>query len=295
MKTLIFTSSLLSLMLLSGCGKPSASAPAPAATADAALMQVVDGLNQNNAAAGWNMLPASYQAELSEVKGEFAAKMDPVLWDSGASLVGKLHGVLESKKDLLLASPMMAQVPMSQDLSANYDTLVAILGDVLDSDLATLEGIETMDIGSFLSTTGSDIMKSFSAIEISDSSPKPMDMNSMLKMPGKILNTQAELVSEEGDTAVVLVTTEGEEPVEVPFVKVEGKWIPADMQSAFADMIEGMHESINEIEITPETKTQVQMGMSMVGGMLDQLATAKTQADLQAVMGGVMGMMMGGM
>ncbi len=292
MKILTVCFTLFSLLMLSACGG-SSSAPAPAATADAAIMQVIDALNENNAAGPWDMLPASYQTQLTEVKNEFATKMDVDVWNSGAGLVKKLHTVLGDQKELLLASPLLESVPMKEDLSANYDQLVVILGEVAESDLSSLEGLKTMDIGEYLRTTGSSIMAATSKIEISETSKKPMGMNSMLKMPGKMLSTKAELVSEEGDTAIVKMITEGEEPQDVPFVKVEGKWIPADLVEAFPEMVGEMRESLSGLEIPPEAKAQVQMGMTMVSGVLDQVAAAKTQEELQGALMGIMMMGMG--
>ena len=292
MKYLTLPISFISLLFISGCGN--ASSPAPAASADAAVMQVVEALNDNNAAAPWNLLPASYQTQLTEVKNEFATKMDADLWNSGAGLVKKLQGVLKDQKELLLASPMLQSVPMKEDLSANYDQLVVILGAVANSDLATLDGLKGMDLGRYLKTTGSEIMAASSKIEISETSSKPMGMNSMLKMPGKLLNVKAELVSEDGDNAVVRVTTEGEEPVETPFVKVEGKWIPKDLADGFPEMISEMRSGLGEMKITPETKAQAQMMITMVNGVLDQVAAAKTPQELQSSLMGLM-MMGGGM
>ncbi|MDF3130584.1 hypothetical protein P0Y35_15355 [Kiritimatiellaeota bacterium B1221] len=293
MKILTVCFALFSLLMLSGCGGGSSSAPAPAKTADAAVMQVIDSLNDNNAAGPWDMLPASYQTQLTGVKDEFATKMDPDVWNSGADLVKKLHTVLVDKKELLLASPLLESVPMKEDLSANYDQLVAILGEVSESDLSTLEGLKNMEIGEYLRTTGSAIMAATSKIEISETSKKPMGMNSMLNMPGKMLNTKAELVSEDGDSAVVKMMTEGEEPQEIPFVKVEGKWIPADLVEEFPEMIAEMRESLGGFEILPESKAQVQMGMTMISGVLDQVAAAKTQEELQGALMGIMMMGMG--
>ena len=238
------------------------------------------------------MLPTSYQTQLTEVKNEFATKMDVQLWNNGADLVSKLHGVLANKKDLLLASPMLESVPMKEDISANYDQLVAILGAVVESDLATLEGVASLDIGDFLRSTGSELMAASSKISISETSKKPMGMNSMLKTPGKLLTTQAELVSSEGDSAVVKITAQDEEPEEVTFVKVEGKWIPEDLAKEFPKMIAEMRKNIGEIEIPPEAKAKAQMGMTMVSGVLDQVSAAKTQEELQ---GALMGLMMMGM
>lgn len=291
MKTILLSFFIFIGLILSGCG--GSGAPEPAATADAAVMQVVDSLNANNAAGPWNMMPESYQQDLNGLMHGFAGKMDAGLWNSGTGTLKKLEEVLRTKKDLLLASPMLKSAPMQQDLSANYDQLVAILGTLTDSKLMSLEELKTADMGTLLSSTGSRLMEQASEVNISNSSPKPMGMNSMLKMPGKILETKAELVSEDGDTAVVRITTEGEKPQEVPFVRVEGKWIPQDMADNFPKSIQDGKKALEKFRISPQMKSQAMMGLNMVNGMLDQIQAANTQEELQGVLGGMMGMMGG--
>ena len=62
---------------------------------------------------------------------------------------------------------------------------------------------------------------------------------------------------------------------------------------ASPEMIAEMKKGIAALEINPEVKTQAKMAMTMVGGVLDQLAAAESQEDLEAVIGGLMGMVMG--
>lgn len=294
MKKRITLFALPAILLLNGCGG-GGSTPAPAATADSAVMQVVDGLNANKADAPWHMLPASYQAELHAVKDTFTSKMDAELYDAGAGVVSKLASVLAAKKDLLLASPMTKGIPMGTDLSANYDQLVAILSTLAASDAATLEGLKNAEIGNLLANAGSDMMKTISTMKISRESKKPMGMNRMLKAPAKVLAMKAELVSENGDNAVVKLSTEGETPKELPFVNVEGKWIPKEMAEEFPEGLAEMKKSVEAMEITAQQKAQAMMGITMINGVLDQINAAKTQEELQAALGGLMGMAMQGM
>jgi len=288
MKKLFAVVSLPVLLFLCACGGGS-SAPKPAATADGAVMQVVEALNENNAAGPWHMLPAGYQSELNSVKTAFAEKLDAEVYNGGADLVAKLGSVLKTKMKLILANPMLQGVPMRSELESNYDHLVTVLGILGTSEYASLEGLKTTGIGEFLTSTGSELMEAASRMEISDESPKPMGMNSMMKVPGQVLNLQAELVSEEGDSAVVKLTTEGEEPEEMTFVRVEGKWIPEELAKDFPEMIEQMRKSVAEFEMTPQMKSQALMGINMANRLLDQIASAETQEELQVALGGVLG------
>jgi hypothetical protein len=280
---------LPALFFLTGCG---GGAPKPAATADAAVMQVVDSLKSNQPEGFWNMLPASYQTQANEVLHDFANKMPPAMYDQGAGLLVKLEKVLTTKKDLILANPMLEQVPV--DVSANYDHVVAMLSAVTSSDLMSVDKLKSADIGSLMSSIGGEMMEAASKIEV-DQSAATGDMQEALEFKKKLDSVKAELVSEEGDTAVVRITAEGEDPEEVEFVKVEGKWIPTELAEGWSEMITEAQAGVAEINITPEMASQAQMMMGMAGGVLDQLQQAQTQEELQQIIGGLMGMMMGGM
>jgi len=289
MKTLLSVCTLASLLFLTGCG---GGTPEPAATADAAVMQMVDSLKDNEPKGLWNMLPASYQTQANEVLHDFANKMPPAVYDQGAELVVKLEKVLKTKKSLILENPMLQQAPV--DASANYDQVVAILGAITSSDLMSIDKLKSADIGSLTSSIGGKMMEAASNLD-TDQTPAGGDMKEALEFKKKLSSVKAELVSEEGDTAVVRITVDGEEPEDMDFIKVEGKWIPTELAEEWSEMIAEAQAAVAELNITPEQATQAQMGMSMVGGVLDQLQQANTQEEMQQILGGLMGMAMGGM
>jgi hypothetical protein len=59
-------------------------------------------------------------------------------------------------------------------------------------------------------------------------------------------------------------------------------------------MIAEFKSGVEEMEITPEQASQVKMGITMVGSILDQLQAAETQEDLEMIIGGALGMLMMG-
>jgi hypothetical protein len=289
MKTITTFLSVCACLILTGCG---GGASKPAATADAAVMQAVSSMQDNDPSAAWDMLPASYQEQANGLMHEFAGKIPADLYDSSANLLVKLEKVLSSKKDLILANPQLKSVPV--DVSKNYDDAVAMLGILTSSDLMSAEKMKSADIGKMMSTTGAKLMKKASEVEIDDS-VKTDDMSDMLEMQAKLASVKAELVSEEGDTAVVKITAKDEDPEEIDFVRIEGKWIPKDLAEGWSEMITEAKAGIAEINITPEQAAQANMMIGMVNGLLDQIQAAKTQEELMQAVGGAMGMMMGGM
>ncbi len=288
-KSLVHIIGLLPALVLIGCG---GGTPKPAATADAAVTQVVEGLQQNQPQTIWNALPASYQQDVNGLAQELAGKIPAELHGSIASVSKKLEEVLTTKKELILANPMAGSAPV--DVAGNYDQMVAILGILNKSDLMDPAKLKSCDVGALLSTTGAELMKHASSVTFDDKMAPP-EMNDMLEMNEKLNSFKAELVSEEGDTAVVRMTVDGEDPEEETFVKVEGKWVPQEMSDGWDEMITEAKEGIAQINITPEQTAQVQTVLTIAGSVLDQIKVANTQEELQQTLGGIMNMIGGGM
>lgn len=272
-------------LFLLGCG---GGAPKPAATADAAVMQVIDSLEKNDPSAFWHMLPESYQTQANDVLHDFAEKVPDNLYNQGAGLVKKLEEVLSTKKDLLLENSMVQQSPV--DVSANYDQIVALLGAITSSNLKSVETLKTADIGKLMGDIGGKFMQTAANMELDQSPASTREMKEMLEFKDKLSTFNAELVSEEGDTATVRISMEGEEPEEMDFVRIEGKWLPKEMAEGWSEMIADAKAGVAGMNIDPQTASQMQMGMTMADSVLDQLLNAETQEDLQQVIGGLIGM-----
>lgn len=284
------TLSLLALspaLFLIGCGSGT---PKPAATADAAVMQAVDSLEENDPSGIWHMLPASYQTQANGVLHDFAEKMPSDVYEQGAELAKKLENVLKSKKSLLLESPMLASAPI--DVSANYDQAVAIIGAVTSSDLMSVESLKKADIGVLLGSIGRKLMETADKMEL-DQNQAPFQMSQAMGAKDKLGTMNAELVSEDGDIATVRLSMEGEPPQELEFVKIEGKWIPGDVADNWGQMIAQAKAGVADMEIPPQVAAQIKMGMTMADSVLEQLLKAETQEDLEQVFTGLMGMGMG--
>ncbi|MCC5849164.1 MAG: hypothetical protein JJU29_13845 [Verrucomicrobia bacterium] len=284
---------LLAFALFStGCGNQRT--PAPAATADAAFRNFTSAIESNDPVAVWNFLPGSYQADVNGLLNEFAEKMDAQLWNAGTGTFKKVEEVLRTKKDLILTSPMLEQVPGKEEIEANYGHLVNILGILAKSDLMDLEKMKSADLGRILSTTGKQLIAEAEKMDV-EAAKDIGGIADFRDMQSEMTNMKAELISEEGDEAVVRITGDGDHDDEVEFVRVEGKWIPKDLAEEWPQMIADAREGLQEIgQLSPQEKQQVMMGINMVNGVLDQMLAAETHEDMQNVIAGVMGMMMGG-
>ena len=272
------------ILVMSACGQR---VPPPAATADKAMENLMAGIEKNDPTVIWHFLPESYQKEANELLHEFANRMDEDIWNGATGIFQKVEQILRTKKRLILQSDELANMP---DLEENYDHLVRILGSIAKSDLMDLGKLQSADIGRLISNTGTPLMRELAKIEIDDGNmmlPNPNEFREFLS------SMSFELVSEDGDTAVVAITEDGYTD-EVNFVRVDGKWIPEELAEEWEFMYREIRDGIREIgRIKASDKAQIMVGITMINSVLDQLLAAKTAEEMETILQGAMGMMMG--
>lgn len=282
---------LMAAVAMVGCGgNQSAVASGP----DDAILQVRDSIVENKPEAAFEMLPPSYQADINSVVADAAKRMDEEIWNQGVGILQQVTRILESKRDLILSTEAMSSVPNPEDLKKNWKQGVSVLQAIVRSDFTNLERLQQGDVGKLLSESGAKIMAS--ATDLMASSEQAAEAEAELD---KIRNMTATVVSQEGDTAVVKVDTEGEEPEELEMVRVEGRWIPKDMADGFKEGIAEMRENLAGLDFSSEEgqqqKTMILAQMGGIKSMLDQLENAKTKEELEGIFGGLMMGIMGAM
>jgi len=252
------------------------SAPrAPAGSAAAAVLAVVDGLKENRLDAFWDFLPASYQKDLNDLVHRFAEKMDPQLWAKSVVTLRKLAHVLKEQNEYLV--DIRARQIESEDRKADRKALAVemtaiaeLLETLLGSDLADLEKLKTVDGRKFLAGTGRRLLDQLRATG-----------HDPFGELGDLSELKVTLVSSEGDSATLAIQGPEGLPKDHQFVRVEGKWIP---QSIAADWYENMMQanarlSLLSPENLGEDKPQILALLSAVDGVLDQMAAAKSQKE----------------
>lgn len=282
--------------LVAGCSRK-ASVPN---TPDAAALRLTQSVANDRPEDAFYALPASYQADINAVVGEAAKRMDAELWNGVANVLRRIVRILDTKGDLILETQYLAQSGEKELLRKNWDRFVKTMTILLESDFADIEALRGGDVGKMLADSGGRIMVELKALEgVEDDVAEALDT---AKRMGSAI---AVLVSQDGETAVVRITIEGEEPEEMVMTRVEGCWIPKEFADGFAQGIADMRNSIQSIDFTSE------QGKQMKSTILTQVATIDTllaQAEaaesvgqmngvingiVMGVMGAVMGTMMG--
>lgn len=259
---------------------------------DGTVKAIAEGLVQNQPQVLWQAMPASYQEELTALTREFAGKMDASVYDKVFDVLQKTVELAKSKKEFILASSIMEKAEAERaDIEQGYDGVVGLLEIILNSEISSIDSLSTIDYESFLSGTGTRIMEQAAAIsKMSDDDPFATEFKD------KLSGATYEVVSTEGDSAVVRATAPDGESELLDLVRVEGRWVLKEMADDWDETIGGAREhlaNMSEEEIA-QSRVQIMMGVAMVESFVDQLATTTTQEEFDTVIQGLVGGFLGG-
>lgn len=268
-------------------GRPEPAAGSP----EAAVRTVLDGLRNNRPVVLWESLPASYQSDISDLVHEFAADMDAEVWRQSFDTASRLLEVLRAKKEL--AIPWLAELPPvraagptnEKDLAAAYDELLRMLALVVESEIADLEQFKSIDVGRYLDRTGTAFMEQMS--EWSRLSPEDPFRNEFKQW---LADVTVAPVSQHADKAVLKITAADAlgEPIERDweFVRIEGKWVPADWAAAWDERIADARRKLGRFtsETIAQSKPIVLRRLDEVNAVLGELGRAETPGEFQVLM-----------
>ena len=280
---------------LIGCAKggdTTAAGPKIPDTADGTIKAVATQLADSHPEILWEALPASYRADINELTATFAQKMDPQLYDRTMAVMNRAVQVLQEKKEIILQSETMAMTPGDAEEKAQaVGSALAMAQTFLDSEITTLQGLGAVNWENFLATTGASLMQQVSAFQMEEGT-NPMD---------ELRALQVETLESSAETAKVRITAGDEEPEEVEMVRVEERWVPAEMAEEWPDMMANARQKLEEM--TPENMQQVKgqalMGLAMAEGLIEQVAAVDSVEQFDEQIGpmiqGMLGSMAGAM
>jgi hypothetical protein len=269
--------SALLLPILAGCGKSTPAEP------DAFAKEFTNTVANGDLGDAWNYLPPKYQSDVTKLVHDAASNIDAEVYDKGFALTGKLALLLKSKKDFLLKSETVGQMPKEQKekMEANWQSLVDALETLSNSEIKTVDGLKKVDPGAFLGSTGN---KLFALAKTAPDADKNL---------AKLKTFKATKVKEEGDTATLKMEMEGQPTKEEQFKKVEGKWLPKDMVDDWDKSMKEARDNLAKLKLTPEQKTMALNVIKQVETALDRLLAANDQATFDKEIGELTGAVMG--
>jgi hypothetical protein len=265
----------------------------------ASFNQLMAELAEGNVGATWNAVPASWQNELNDLLRLVGEKMPAATWDKSFGLIKRIGKVLDSKSELF-AGMLAAQLGPDQSKEEVVSSLKSF-GKVLillgESDLATVAKLKQVDLGAVADTTGSKLFKMILNNELLNSQIAEESEGEIKSLKAGILATKAELISTEGETAKIKITSPEGKVEEEDVVKVDGKWVlkgmADDYAKSFATAKEDLAKALDEM---PKNQMQVGMVMGMLDGVIGSFEKAQSPEDIQqaiAGLGPMAGMFMG--
>ena len=278
-----------SVLLLTGCGKKSEEAEVTIPDApDAAIQTVITEFAKGNGGIIWQAMPTSYQTDVSDLLHLAGSKIDPELYDKSFATIARLAEVIDQQQALILNSSFMqgrSAEEMAQ-LEAALPSIVGLLGAITSSELASSTGLLTFNGQDFFDTTVSQFTR------YAETLGQLAGEESMLS---NYMNTVVTVVEADDLQATLLTTVPGKEPVEQAFSKVEQRWVPSEMAS---DWVAKIAEATAELEATSmqdiaANKPQMMGVLTMIDGVLAQIAAAETQEQFDQSLKGAMMPLMG--
>lgn len=243
----------------------------------------------------WQALPPSYQKDVNDVVGAFAAKVPEQPYNDGFVIAGKVVKVLETKKTFVLGHPALKSGPINAEgLAKAWDPAVHFLSTLVNSDIKTVAGLKAFDMAKFLQGPATVLIKDGLALAESAGDAIPNKGAAKLtEMKEKLKGAKITIESAADDKATVKVEIPNEKTESTEMVKVEGKWLPKEMVDSWPSAIAGAKASISTIEVPPEMIVQFNAMKGAVDPVLDGLLAADSQdgfnAQVETLMKGLMG------
>jgi hypothetical protein len=275
--------------LLTGCS----SVVAIPSTPDGTVQTVTQELANDRPQVVWQALPATYQKDIREVIVAFAEKMDADLWNRTFAVLSKITRVAKEKKEFLLATigetaGQKLDEQKLEELNENWDRVVSIFDTIVNSEIKTVDGLKNLDPGKFLATTGSQLVKNTRELAATVADEETADAFA------QIGQTNVTVVSNEGDKATLSIETPDQPAKKVEMVRVEGKWLPAEMVANWDKGIAEAKQSIAKMDFAGPSREMYLGILGQFENTLDQMLAAQTQeqfnqsiAGLQATFAGM--------
>lgn len=274
---------IVTLPVLSGCGKPAeqgaqeAAQPAKPLGPAESMQAMFKGISEENLESFYDFLPTSYQESLNGHAHEVAAKLDPEMYDGIFKSGQHLAKLLQDKKEFILKNPMIQGLPVPQEkIEEFWDPTVTILSTLANGEASSLQKLKTFDGRKFMSGEGNIILKN--VFKISELIPTK---EGELNWAEKLKQTKVSVVSTEGDTATIKIEAPGEESRELELVKIEEKWIPKRLAETWKKQLDETRKRIAELtpEMIAEQKKKIMPALQSFDATIAQLESAKTEEE----------------
>jgi hypothetical protein len=251
-----------------GCGLPVR--PDPTKSVERLARAVASG----QASAAWKALPGGWQADLTGLVHDAAGTFDRDAYDKVFVLLEKSELLLRTKKDFILGSSRFAADRFDRvQLERNWGAATSILKTIAASDARSLDRLARLDVGRFTKKTGDRVLRHLIQLAKAVDGELPDQFAALRSL-------EARTLAQDGDTATIAVTFRGETE-ELAMVRVDGRWVPADLAGEWDEMIARLRHGLANLSIAGSTM-QVMQALGIAEASLDGLLAARTQQQFDA-------------
>lgn len=267
---------LFLILMLFGCDdKSSKSIPVSSSGSASTVSTVIKGLSEYKLAVVWKAMPKSYQQDATMAVRSAAALIDKKNYNDIMMLARRIAKVLKDRKELFKTVARKAQPTMPEiKFNSSYDSVVNILNLLVNSDVSDYDSLLKMDIGTFLSETGSDALKTL--VESNSETRKKF---------ASITNLNIKVVSIKKDEEDLEISDPQSNRTEkIRFVKIESYWIPQKAVKAWKESIKNHKMVLAEASKNRKRiNTLIRGSIPAIEKIVVALEDAKTEKDLETV------------
>jgi hypothetical protein len=261
----------------SGSNAPVIKFPANA-TAKEFVDLVIAEVKKKNNLVYWDALPASYQKDVEEVANLAISKVDPAIFVQIENVGKRAIKVLRTKKEMVLATPMVQQVPGDVQLPRIYDPAVDLLEAYVVSDFLKPQRIKEGRIRDLLG----NYMRNANAKMEQLIAVLPADLPFRDQFAVGIPEGFRYELEEIGSKASLKLLYREQPPVPMVLVQEQGRWLPEQLVENWSAQVKQIKAQIQNV--TPEQMAQAKQQVGAVIGLtinpvIGQLENASSQAE----------------
>lgn len=239
---------------------------------DKVVLEAAKAVKEGELVLLYAMLPDSYQKDLQDMYNKIPSKVDGAMYAKVWTLLDKAFAAAKKNKDKLAEG---APIPIDQVIAPVEEFLTL----AKECKLNDYEAMKTLNIAAFLADHGkklADYGWKTAGIFKKEEVEMAKGMMDGIKAEAKDVK----------DAEATVAVTGGPEPIELKFVKVEGKWIPKDLADNWKEGIAEANKELDEgLAALEKNKEQINGFLTGAEGALTKFEESGKLEDLGPVMG----------
>lgn len=257
------------------------------------LAQTVDFIESQMLAANpavlYEILPPSYHEEIDGLLALAGSKIDQRVINSLAGLLDDAAAILKQKKQFVFGSSLWP-TPPDPKFARIYDAAVSVVDNLIDPRVVNTKAMAAGDTRAFI------------AAWAKATGPSVQTLNQAIQAAGLVadyndMNVSFDVVEEDSERGVVRGTKPDGETKDMPFVKVEGRWVPEAWQEDFAAGVAEAKQDLESLNADEQNQAveAIEMSRQQMNMQASQISSQEQFDAMASGLAMMLPMMMNGM